>query len=63
MINMSDYMIGQRVIYENTICTVISPKKHIHQFDDKIVWISNPERGYEHWASKDNVKPLPGGQL
>ncbi len=61
---MNTYFIGQRVIYEDVICTVCTPKYTDSRNNlDKIVWLDNPERKYCHWASRDNVKPLPNGQL
>lgn len=51
-----EYMIGQRVIYGSVICVVCAPLS-----DD--MWIDNPEKGYKHWVSKGNIKPLPNGQL
>ena len=62
---MNDFLIGQRVIYSKTICTVIaSPEGREHY--DKCgtgVWIFDPSVGYERLVSDDNVKPLPNGQL
>lgn len=58
-------LIGQRVIYRNSIVTVIDKPGH---FDDTRVYIRHtPEfsstRGQEHWVDLQNLKPLPGGQL
>lgn len=53
------FMIGQRVIYQDIICTVCAPEDGNHEY----TWIDNPSRGYKHYASEDNIKPLPGGQL
>lgn len=55
------FMIGQRVIYQNVICTVCTAD-HNHT-DKDCIWIDNPERGYRHWVAEHNVQPLPGGQL
>jgi len=51
-------MVGQRVIYQNVICTICKPERV-----DGNIWIYNPERGYNHWVAESNIKPLPGGQL
>jgi hypothetical protein len=59
---MNGFMIGQRVIYSNTICTVCKPENNDSTRDDWI-WIFNPERGYAHCAAEHNLKPLPSGQL
>lgn len=53
-------MIGQRVVYHGVICTVCAPEDGIPTTN---VWVDNPEKGYKHWASPDNIKPLPNGQL
>ena len=57
---MNNYMIGQRVIYKNVVCTVCAPNKG---GDQTQTWIDNPEVCYRHWAAEDNLKPLPNGQL
>jgi hypothetical protein len=57
-----NYLIGQRVIYDNTICTVVNPPK-LEKQDKTKVWIANPARGYHHWVSAGNVRALPNGQL
>jgi hypothetical protein len=54
------FIVGQRVIYQNVICT-IAPPDHMRDFEK--IWINNPERGYKHWVSPSNLKPLPNGQL
>lgn len=56
------YMIGQRVIYQNVICTICMPDRE-DQFSQGETWINNPEKGYKHWVSEDNIRPLPNGQL
>lgn len=53
------FMIGQRVIFRNVICIVCKPELN----DSGKVWIADPEVGYKHWVSEDNLKPLPNGQL
>jgi hypothetical protein len=58
---MSTFMIGQRVIYQNVICTVCRPGSA--DTSPAWIWIDNPARGYKHAVDKDNLKPLPGGQL
>lgn len=55
-------LIGQRVIYEGVICTVCRPEIGVAP-DAQKPWIDNPEKGYRHWVSIDNLKPLPNGQL
>jgi hypothetical protein len=59
------YMIGRRVIYSGVICTVCRPpgdqKLDTGQFAG--VWIFDPSVEYERCVSKDNIKPLPNGQL
>ena len=63
---MSKFMIGQRVIYSNTIC-IVCPTERIcrpeNSSNRKIFWINNPSKGYRHWVSESNLKPLPNGQL
>lgn len=60
MKNLKMFMIGQRVIYQNVICVVCKPENNNAQ--DR-TWIDNPEKGYKHWVSEDNIKPLPDGQF
>jgi hypothetical protein len=55
---MSNFMIGQRVIYNDVICTICKPER-----DDGNTWVDNPEVGYKHWVDLRNLKPLPNGQL
>tara|TARA_R110000851_G_scaffold198788_2_gene349865 strand:- start:884 stop:1057 length:174 start_codon:yes stop_codon:yes gene_type:complete len=57
---MSDFMIGQRVIYQNVICTVCQPDVKNSSFN---LWIANPEKRYSHGVAEHNLKPLPHGQL
>ena len=60
------YLIGQRVLYGNVICTVCVPypkQQKSNTTEDTEIWIDNPEKGYKHFVSKDNIKPLPNGQL
>ncbi|MBL4904258.1 MAG: hypothetical protein JKY62_16670 [Desulfocapsa sp.] len=59
---MPTYMIGQRVIYHNVICRICIPET-AHELTEDRIWINNPEKGYKHWVSKSNIKPLPNGQL
>lgn len=54
-----DYMIGQRVIYNNVICVVCKPENNYSEYP----WIDNPGKGYKHFVYPDNLKPLPNGQL
>lgn len=56
---MSEFMIGQRVIYAGVICTVCRPERK----DCREIWIDNPEKGHKHWVAESNLKPLPNGQL
>lgn len=56
---MNEFMIGQRVLYYNVICTICKPEvQDLYEY-----WVSNPEKGYSHGVATDNLKPLPGGQL
>lgn len=56
------YMLGQRIIYESVICTVVAPPKG-RRPSNTTIWIFNPGKGYVHYIAKHNAKPLPGGQL
>lgn len=53
------FMVGQRVIYDEVICTVATPIKPM----PSCLWVYNPDLGYEHFVDRDNLKPLPNGQL
>lgn len=60
-----EFMIGQRVIYQNVICVVCAPETE-DRFENtwmEGVWIDNPKVGYKHSVSVDNLKALPLGQL
>ena len=60
------YFIGQRVLYGNVLCTVVPPETDPNDpayLSGRIVWVDNPEKGYKHWVSVGNAKPLPNGQL
>lgn len=60
---MSNYLIGQRVICSNTsICIVISDNYKNEPNNEWSIWVKYPS-GVESKVSRDNVKPLPGGQL
>jgi hypothetical protein len=52
---MGKYMIGERVIYQNVVCTICRPEYKESSFD---VWIDNPERGYKHGVDEANLTPL-----
>lgn len=54
------FMIGQRVIYQNVICTICAPEISGSSFH---AWVFNPERGYRHGVDVNNLNPLPNGQL
>jgi hypothetical protein len=54
------FMIGQKVIYNDVICTICQPENPKSSFD---YWIDNPEKGYKHGTIIGNIKPLPNGQL
>ena len=56
-----DYLIGQRVISGNEICTVINTPRGGRR-DDSVVWLRLPS-GVEQWRAIANVKPLPNGQV
>lgn len=61
---MSEFMIGQRVIFQGVICVVCKPETStINKGCAVDVWLDNPERGYKHFADEGNVAPLPNGQL
>jgi len=56
---MNEFMIGQRVIYQNIICTICAPEtESVWQY-----WVDNPARGYKHGVDVGNLKALPNGQL
>lgn len=55
-----EYMIGQRVIYYDVICTVCKPERTDTSFE---IWVDDPKRGYKHGVDESNLKPLPNGQL
>lgn len=48
-------MIGQKVLYQNVICTVCKPE---HEDNCGWIWVDNPERGYKHGVAPSNLKPL-----
>ena len=56
----TNYMIGQRVLYQGVICTVCRPK---HDLGDWDYWIDNPEKGHAHGVYNLSIHALPGGQL
>lgn len=60
MANKNDFMIGQRVIYQNVICVVCpsETKEGVRR-----LWVNNPEKGHKHWVDPSNLSPLPNGQL
>lgn len=55
------YLIGQRVVSGNEICTVINTPRGGRR-DDSVVWLRLPS-GVEQWRAVGNVKPLPNGQV
>ena len=58
----TDYLIGQRVIYNNSvICTICTPDTKDPRYTE--MWVYNPEVGYTHFVDINNIKPLPDGQL
>ncbi len=57
---MNGYMIGQRVIYQNVICTICAPERYGGSFP---FWIYNPAIEHKHGVDLKNIKPLPNGQL
>lgn len=58
------FLLGQRVIYQNVICTICKPEHNGHLNGAvENIWIDNPEKGYCHYVAISNLKPLPGGQL
>lgn len=60
---MNEYLIGQRVIYNGEIAVVIKAPDKRPSASSYDIWIMRPAVGYESCVSRDNVKPLPGGQL
>ena len=55
-----NFMVGQRVIYNNVICTICHPETNNSSFD---FWIDNPDVGFKHGVSIQNIQRLPNGQL
>lgn len=58
------FMVGQRVIYSKTICTIcVAPDGKLagHHVDYE-PWIELPT-GVKQCVSPDNIKPLPNGQF
>lgn len=55
------YLIGQRVIVGNEICTVVAPPKGQREHFGK--WVFVPSRGYASDYALTSIKPLPNGQL
>lgn len=60
---MSELLIGQRVIYNGEIVTVIRQPltARVPSSYDR-VWVRRVN-GEEHWIARQNAKELPGGQL
>lgn len=57
---MDRYLMGQRVILNNTeIGTIVPPETSY----SKGVWVRSPSKGYASCYAPENVKPLPNGQL
>lgn len=54
------FLIGQRVIIGDEICTVVKPETCRTHFG---VWVFVPSRGYASDYALTSVKPLPNGQL
>jgi len=54
------YAIGRRVLYQGMVVTICAPETADSSFD---TWVNNAERGYKHGVDKDNLKPLPFGNV
>lgn len=61
---MHGYLIGQRVIVDDTqIAKIIPYPKQARIIErETTVWV-RLINGIEQWRSINNVKPLPGGQM
>ena len=57
------YYTGQRVLYGNEIAVVCSTPKGRGEPFTGYIWIVRPAVGYESCVSRNNVKPLPNGEL
>lgn len=58
-----EYLLGQRVVYSGEIAIVCKTPKGKDDAGLWRIWIDRPVVGYPSCVSKDNVKPLPNGQL
>lgn len=56
------FMIGQRVIYQEVICTVVPSMTDPLNLEFPY-YINNPAKGYVHGVETSNLKPLPNHQL
>lgn len=56
------YFIGQRVIVNDEICTVVKPEKGKRE-ESGYIWVFVPSRKYASNYAEHNVKPLPNGEL
>ena len=57
----NDYLIGQRVILNNTeIGTLVKPE---HNNGNGCIWVFSPSNNYASCYSECNIKPLPNEQL
>jgi hypothetical protein len=54
------YLIGQRVIVNGEIGTIVKPEHYQTNFGQ---WVYLPSRGYASDYALHNIKPLPNGQL
>lgn len=54
------FLIGQRVIVANEICTVVKSETGKTSFG---IWVFVPSRGYASDYALSSVKPLPNNQL
>ncbi len=57
------FLIGQRVILNNTeIGKVVAPENN-NSKNPTDVWVFSPSRNYASCYANTSVRPLPGGQL
>ncbi len=60
----SDFLIGQRVILNNSeIGQIVKPENEALPNDDCNLWVYAPSKGFASRYSRANIKPLTSGQL
>lgn len=57
------YLLGQRVLLGNEICTTVKSENPELPNTDKELWVFVPSRGYASRYAIGNIQPLPNGQL